>query len=125
MVQSDLTGAHGAQGHIHIMEQGEANQQALLAGLEYLLNISFVRDDEILKICLDFWHFFVPDVYNSVAGGTGAANLNAAPLLTPTQASLPKLMRSRWPHTRCMVHQCCITGATGVHARLLCCPDGS
>lgn len=45
-------------------------------GLDYLLNISFVDDDEVFKICLDFWNYFVPDVYASVT--TGMADANAA-----------------------------------------------
>lgn len=45
-------------------------------GLDYLLNISFVDDDEVFKIALDFWNYFVPDVYASVT--TGMADANAA-----------------------------------------------
>ena len=83
------------------MEQGEANQQALLAGLEYLLNISFVRDDEILKICLDFWHYFVPDVYDSCHPvSPGGAKLSA-PLLSPSQVLF--LVHTH-PHTRIHTH---------------------
>lgn len=33
-------------------------------------------DDEVFKICLDFWNYFVPDVYASVT--TGMADANAA-----------------------------------------------
>ena len=36
----------------------------MLMGLDYLLKISFVEDDEVFKICLDYWNFFVPDVYS-------------------------------------------------------------
>ena len=36
-------------------------------GLDYLLKISFVEDDEVFKICLDYWNFFVPDVYSRCA----------------------------------------------------------
>ena len=44
----------------------ESPDKALLfQGLEYLLSISFVEEDEIFKICLDYWNFFVPDIYSS------------------------------------------------------------
>ena len=82
----------GVQGHMKILEQGDANKAALLQGLDSLLNISFVPDDEVLKICLDFWHFFVPDVYDSLMPGGPGANSLASQLsgasgpLSPTQA---------------------------------------
>ncbi|BDA47056.1 Exportin-1 [Coccomyxa sp. Obi] len=62
--------------HIPTLETTEENRAALLMGLDYLLNISFVDDDEVFKICLDFWNYFVPDVYASVT--TGMADANAA-----------------------------------------------
>ena len=77
-----------------ILEQGDANKAALLQGMDSLLNISFVPDDEVLKICLDFWHFFVPDVYDSLLpGGTSALSSqisNSTGPLSPTQASPDK-----------------------------------
>ena len=75
-----------------ILEQGDANKAALLQGLDQLLNISFVPDDEVLKICLDFWHFFVPDVYDSLLPGgpssLGGALSGSAAALSPAQVSL-------------------------------------
>lgn len=65
-----------AQAHIPTLETTDENRAALLMGLDYLLNISFVDDDEVFKICLDFWNYFVPDVYASVT--TGMADANAA-----------------------------------------------
>lgn len=53
------------QAHISIMEEGSDNQQALILGLQYLVNISYVEADEVLKICLDYWNLFVPDVYTT------------------------------------------------------------
>ena len=56
--------------HIAVLENysgGPEAQNALLSGLEQLINISYVEDDEVFKICLDYWNFFVPDVYSSVA----------------------------------------------------------
>ncbi len=36
-----------AQAHIGALESSEENRAALLMGLEYLINISFVDDDEV------------------------------------------------------------------------------
>lgn len=53
------------QAHISILEKGSDNQQALTMGLEYLVKISYVDNDEVLKICLDYWNLLVPDVYTT------------------------------------------------------------
>ena len=50
------------QAHIASLETTQENRAALLAGLDYLLEISPVEDEEVSKICLDFWTYFVPDV---------------------------------------------------------------
>ena len=47
------------------MEKGSENQHALLTGLQYLVQISYVDADEVLKICMDYWNLFVPDVYTT------------------------------------------------------------
>ena len=47
------------------MEKGSDNQQTLIMGLQYLVNISYVEADEVLKICLDYWNLFVPDVFTT------------------------------------------------------------
>jgi hypothetical protein len=61
--------------HVGVLEAGgEAARPALLAGLDHLVNISYVDDDEVFKICLDYWNFFVPDVYSSAT----TADPNAA-----------------------------------------------
>ena len=52
------------QAHIASLETTDENRAALLVGLDYLLKISFVEDDEVFKICLDYWNYFVPDVYS-------------------------------------------------------------
>ena len=49
-----------------LLESSREGKEALLIGLDYLLNISFVADDEVFKISLDYWNFFVPEVYSSV-----------------------------------------------------------
>ncbi|OQR83115.1 CRM1 C terminal Exportin 1-like protein [Achlya hypogyna] len=36
---------------------------ALLTGFSYLVSISEVDDDNIFKICLDYWHLFTRDLY--------------------------------------------------------------
>lgn len=51
--------------HITILETTPDGQQALLLGLQYLTNISFVNDEEVFKITLEYWNFFVPDIYSS------------------------------------------------------------
>jgi len=38
-------------------------QAALIVGLDYLVNISYVDNVEVFKTCLDYWNYFVPDVY--------------------------------------------------------------
>ena len=55
------------QAHIVSLETTDENRAALLVGLDYLLKISFVEDDEVFKICLDYWNYFVPDVYSRCA----------------------------------------------------------
>lgn len=52
------------QEHLPLLENTQEGKDALLAGLQYLINISFVMDDEIFKITLDYWNYFVPEVYS-------------------------------------------------------------
>lgn len=74
-----------------------AYQVALGAGLRYLVKISDVDDNEIFKICLEFWHYLSHDLYTTecrkpavkVLGGaggaaaaTGARKAMYAPILT-------------------------------------------
>ena len=42
--------------------------------MDYLLSTSFVPDDEIFKICLDYWNFFVPSIYSGVQISSGYTN---------------------------------------------------
>lgn len=30
------------------------------------MQLSYVTEDELFKICLDFWHFFSQDIYNKL-----------------------------------------------------------
>ena len=55
---------------------GDPARAPLLAALDVLVSASFAPDDEVLKICLDYWNTFVPGVYAGVtaaaAGAVGA-----------------------------------------------------
>eukprot|EP00803_Ostreobium_quekettii_P010458 evm.model.scf_31.9 EVM.evm.TU.scf_31.9 scf_31:180059-191953(+) len=51
--------------HLPLLETSQENREALLTGLRYLLNISYVEDIEVFKSCLEFWNFFVCEVYSS------------------------------------------------------------
>ena len=54
------------QAHIGLLEtSSEASQAALQGGLEYLVSISFVDETEVFKTCLDYWNYFVPDLYST------------------------------------------------------------
>jgi exportin-1 len=65
-LEAAAPGAGGAQ------QQAEV-RQALLAGLDLLVSISYVDDTEVFKTCLEYWNYFVPDVYASVSISTGGA----------------------------------------------------
>lgn len=58
------------QAHLKLMETSDENKAALMMGMTYLLNISFVESDEVLKICLDYWNVFVADVYSTLHSET-------------------------------------------------------
>ena len=82
------------QAHIVSLETTDENRAALLMGLDYLLKISFVEDDEVFKICLDYWNYFVPDVYSRcssrfslVHGSEHSQVQRLAPLMTGSQES--------------------------------------
>jgi len=45
----------------------------LISGLNYLIQISYVEDIEVYKVCLDYWHWLVATVYH--AGLPGPARL--------------------------------------------------
>lgn len=98
------------QAHLSTLESTDETRAALLVGLDYLLSISFVDDDEVFKIALDYWNFFVPDVYAAVTTGLADANApfafggpaNAPPaaagrraLYAPVLSKLRLLMISR------------------------------
>ncbi|WVZ04072.1 hypothetical protein V8G54_024878 [Vigna mungo] len=49
--------------HIRILESTQENIAALLVGLEYLINISYVDDTEVFKVCLDYWNSLVSELF--------------------------------------------------------------
>lgn len=69
----------------------------LLAALDILASASFAPDDEVFKVCLDYWHAFVPGVYAQAAGATALAG---RPRPGRSRASWPRPRPSRPPLTR-------------------------
>ncbi|CAI0559661.1 unnamed protein product [Linum tenue] len=51
--------------HIRILESTQENMSALLMGLEYLINISYVDDTEVFKVCLDYWNSLVLELFEA------------------------------------------------------------
>jgi len=58
--------------------QAACRSGPLLAALELLASASFAPDDEVFKVCLDYWHGFVPGVYAAAAGAAALAGAAAA-----------------------------------------------
>ncbi|CAL9009009.1 unnamed protein product [Prunus brigantina] len=53
------------QSHIRVLETTQENIAALLMGLEYLINISYVDDTEVFKVCLDYWNSLVLELFEA------------------------------------------------------------
>ncbi|CAL5323502.1 hypothetical protein CsSME_00002183 [Camellia sinensis var. sinensis] len=51
--------------HIRVLESSQENISALLLGLEYLINISYVDDTEVFKVCLDYWNSLVLELFEA------------------------------------------------------------
>ncbi|XVF56525.1 hypothetical protein PTKIN_Ptkin06aG0128200 [Pterospermum kingtungense] len=51
--------------HIRVLETAQENIAALLLGLEYLINISYVDDTEVFKVCLDYWNSLVLELFDA------------------------------------------------------------
>ncbi|TYH07823.1 hypothetical protein E1A91_A08G248100v1 [Gossypium mustelinum] len=51
--------------HIRVLESSQENISALLMGLEYLINISYVDDTEVFKVCLDYWNSLILELFDS------------------------------------------------------------
>ncbi|KAK4758061.1 hypothetical protein SAY87_019362 [Trapa incisa] len=50
--------------HIRVLESSPENA-ALTMGLEYLIEISYVDDTEVFKVCLDYWNSFVLELFET------------------------------------------------------------
>ncbi|TKY71105.1 EXPORTIN 1A [Spatholobus suberectus] len=72
--------------HIRILESTQENISALLLGLEYLINISYVDDTEVFKVCLDYWNVLVSELFEPHRSleNTTAAAANMIGLQVPT-----------------------------------------
>ncbi|KAI3807930.1 hypothetical protein L1987_23868 [Smallanthus sonchifolius] len=51
--------------HIRVLEPTQENVNSLLIGLEYLINISYVDDTEVFKVCLDYWNLLVSELFDA------------------------------------------------------------
>ncbi|KAG2700901.1 hypothetical protein I3760_06G018800 [Carya illinoinensis] len=51
--------------YIRVLEATQENIAALLMGLEYLINISYVDDTEVFKVCLDYWNSLVLELFEA------------------------------------------------------------
>ncbi|KAL5568216.1 hypothetical protein UlMin_024791 [Ulmus minor] len=51
--------------HVRVLESSRENMTPLLMGLEYLINISYVDDTEVFKVCLDYWNSFVLELFEA------------------------------------------------------------
>ena len=50
--------------HYRVLET-PGSEQALLAGMTYLVRVSEIQDTEIFRICLEAWHMLAEDLYKS------------------------------------------------------------
>ncbi|KAI8012937.1 Protein EXPORTIN 1A [Camellia lanceoleosa] len=48
-----------------VLESSQENISALLLGLEYLINISYVDDTEVFKVCLDYWNSLLLELFEA------------------------------------------------------------
>ncbi len=53
------------ESHLQLLEDNQANHENLIIGMEYLVKISLVEDQEIFKICLDYWNVLTSSIYNT------------------------------------------------------------
>ncbi|KAF9670475.1 hypothetical protein SADUNF_Sadunf13G0072900 [Salix dunnii] len=51
--------------HIQVLESTQENISALIMGLGYLINICYVDDTEVFKVCLDYWNSFVLELFEA------------------------------------------------------------
>ncbi|GAX79005.1 hypothetical protein CEUSTIGMA_g6445.t1 [Chlamydomonas eustigma] len=72
------------KGHLQHLESNVENQQALILGLEYLVNMSYVDNIEVFKTSLEYWNFFVPEIYASTCAIQTSLVFSFAPPSTPS-----------------------------------------
>ncbi|XP_039162455.1 protein EXPORTIN 1A-like [Eucalyptus grandis] len=66
--------------HARILESTQENVAFLLLGLQYLINISYVDDVDVFKVCLDYWNALVVELFqasNNWDNCAGTANMIA------------------------------------------------
>ncbi|CAO2832356.1 unnamed protein product [Amaranthus hypochondriacus] len=64
--------------HIRVLEASQETIASLLMGLEYLINISYVDDTEVFKVCLDYWNSLVLELFeahNNADNPSAVANM--------------------------------------------------
>ncbi|KAK9724081.1 hypothetical protein RND81_05G046700 [Saponaria officinalis] len=82
--------------HSKVMEASQENISVLLMGLEYLVNISYVDDTEVFKVCLDYWNSFVLEIFEAHHNlDSPAAVANMMGLQVPLLSSMPNGMGSQ------------------------------
>ncbi|KAH9727963.1 protein EXPORTIN 1A [Citrus sinensis] len=77
--------------HIRVLESTQENISALLMGLEYLINISYVDETEV---CLDYWNSFVLelfDAHNNLENPAVTANMMGLPVCLVFAANLTSM----------------------------------
>lgn len=69
--------------HMRAFESKSDYQDLLLMALNYMVNLSYVEDTEVFKVCLDFWQHFVRNLYHEAVEAESAqaagANMFAFP----------------------------------------------
>ncbi|KAK2976674.1 hypothetical protein RJ640_004275 [Escallonia rubra] len=58
-------GSSEDQSHIRVLESTQDNINVLLLCLEYLINISYLDDTEVFKVCLDYWNSLVLELFEA------------------------------------------------------------
>ncbi|XP_057540823.1 protein EXPORTIN 1A isoform X3 [Amaranthus tricolor] len=90
--------------HIRVLEASQETIASLLMGLEYLINISYVDDTEVFKVCLDYWNSLVLELFEAhhnadnpaaVANMMGLQLLQRRQLYAGTMSKLRLLMICR------------------------------
>eukprot|EP01018_Ginkgo_biloba_P022931 Gb_02785 [translate_table: standard] len=89
------------QSHIRILEMTPENQAALLMGLGYLIDISYVDDTEVFKVCLDYWNSLVLELFEAHnVSDNPAASVNMMGLPVPLVSGMVDGLSSQLPQRR-------------------------